>query len=313
MSEAFHLTVSEEGAGERLDVFLTAFFPERSRTFIKKLIDEGQVQVLSGDQPVYRKCKASLIMKEEDRITLTIPPDTPLDVEPENIPLDILYEDDDLLVVNKPKHMVVHPAPGHLSGTLVNAVLYHCGDSLSGVGGVLRPGIVHRIDRDTTGSLIICKNDMAHRGIAAQLSSHSLVRIYQALLIGRLPEEEMVIDKPIGRSPSDRKKMAVVPAGSGKEARTHLKLLKYYPKDGISHVACRLETGRTHQIRVHTASVGHPVLGDEVYGGLKKGFHTDGQCLHAGTLNFIHPRSGEWISTEAPLPEYFEQLLKTLT
>ncbi len=308
--------VPEEQAGERLDVFLTALFPTRSRSAIKKLIDDGAVLV-AGEQDASdaaKPRKPGYAVREGDRIDLTIPPDVPAEALPEDIPLDILYEDGDVIVVNKPKNMVVHPAPGHNTGTLVNAVLYHCGGSLSGIGGVLRPGIVHRIDKDTTGSVIICKNDASHRAIAEQLAEHSLMRIYHALVIGRLPEEEGTVDRPIGRSPIDRKKMAVVPDLShGKTAVTHYRLLQYFPDDNISYIACRLETGRTHQIRVHMASIGHPVLGDPVYGGAGKcRFRLDGQCLHAKTLGFVHPTTKERIDTDAPLPEYFEHLLKIL-
>ncbi|MCR5674394.1 MAG: RluA family pseudouridine synthase [Lachnospiraceae bacterium] len=321
---SYRFVVGEEQAGERLDVFLAGLFPDRSRTGIRKLIDEGAVTVSDGadaetdngrEAASGRSRKPSYAVREEDVISLTVPPDVPLDVQPENIPLDILYEDNDLLVVNKPKGMVVHPAPGHTEGTLVNAVLYHCGDSLSGIGGVLRPGIVHRIDRDTTGSLIICKNDTSHRGIAAQLAEHSLTRIYHALVIGRLPEMQGTIDKPIGRSRTDRKKMAVVGEGAdtGKNAVTHYQVQEWFPGDNVSYVTCRLETGRTHQIRVHMASIGHPVLGDPVYGGDRKcRFKLNGQCLHAKTLRFVHPVTKACIDTEAPLPEYFAHLLSVL-
>lgn len=310
-ARSYTFVVDEEHAGERLDVFLSTFFPERSRTWIQKLIGEGAA-LLPG-----KKVKPALPVQEQDVVTLLVPPEIPLDVKPENIPLDILYEDDDLLVVNKPKHMVVHPAPGHTDGTLVNAVLYHCAGSLSGIGGVLRPGIVHRIDRDTTGSLIICKNDRAHKEIAAQLAVHSLKRIYHALVLGRLPETDGTIDKAIGRSRTDRKKMAVAEGrdggSEGKPAVTHYHAEQYYPEDDITYVTCRLETGRTHQIRVHMASIGHPVLGDELYGGAgKRRFKTDGQCLHAKTLGFVHPATKEYIETDAPLPEYFTHLLKVL-
>ncbi len=271
----------------------------------------------AGDGPfsgTARRIKPGLALRTGDRVLVKLPPDEAPEIAAEDIPLDILYEDEDLLVVNKPKGMVVHPAPGHASGTLVNAVLYHCGSSLSGINGILRPGIVHRIDRDTTGSLIICKNDKAHRAIAAQLAEHSLTRVYHALVLGRMQAEQGTVEKPIGRSRTDRKRMAVVPEGEGKRAVTHYQVISYYPQDDITYLACRLETGRTHQIRVHLSSIGHPVLGDTVYGGEKKGRFAklSGQCLHAKTLCFTHPRTGERIDTDAPLPAYFTELLDKL-
>ncbi|MCR5178774.1 MAG: RluA family pseudouridine synthase [Lachnospiraceae bacterium] len=308
--------VDEEQAGERLDVLLAVLYPEKSRSSIKKLIENGMVNMLGpdGEEILSKQLKPSYQVKEDDRILLEIPPDEFPEAVPEDIPLDILYEDDDLIVVNKPKGMVVHPAPGHSSGTLVNAVLFHCGGSLSGIGGVLRPGIVHRIDRDTTGSVIICKNDRSHAGIAAQLADHSLGREYHALVIGRMPSEDGTVDAPIARSKTDRKKMAVCAAGSGKRAVTHYHVLRYFPDDNISYISCRLETGRTHQIRVHMSHIHHPVLNDEVYGGvIRTRFKLpQGQCLHAKTLDFIHPVSGETVSTDAPLPEYFSHLLEVL-
>ena len=226
-----------------------------------------------------------------------------------DIPLDILYEDSDLIIVNKPKGMVVHPAAGHYSGTLVNALMYHCGEQLSGINGVMRPGIVHRIDRDTTGSIIVCKNDAAHRSIAALLKEHSITRRYRAICLGTFSEEEGVIDKPIGRHPTERKKMAIN-FKNGKNAVTHYKVLERF-KD-YSYIECRLETGRTHQIRVHMSSIGHPLLGDEVYSSKKWPYHLEGQTLHAQIIGFIHPTTGEYMEFEAPLPPYFEELLKKL-
>ena len=231
-------------------------------------------------------------------------------IPPVDMPLDILYEDEDLLIVNKPKGMVVHPAPGHPGGTLVNALMYHCGKDLSGINGVMRPGIVHRIDKDTTGSLIICKNDQAHNCIAEQLKQHTINRRYRAICEGVIKEEELVIDKPLGRHPADRKKMAVNER-NGKPAVTHVRVLKRFQK--YTYIECVLETGRTHQIRVHMASIGHPILGDEVYSSGKSPFHLQGQTLHAYTLGFVHPRTSEYIEVEAPLPEYFAHLLEILT
>ena len=231
------------------------------------------------------------------------------DILPEDIPLDILYEDEDVIVVNKPKGMVVHPAAGHYSGTLVNALLYHCKEDLSGINGIMRPGIVHRIDKDTTGSVIACKNDFSHNSIAKQLKEHSVNRRYRAICYGVLPQEEGTIDRPIGRDPVNRKKMAVVP--NGKSAVTHYRVLKRFSK--YTYIECILETGRTHQIRVHMASIGHPLLGDEVYTDRKSPFRLTGQTLHAMILGFQHPRTGEYIETTAPLPAYFQHLLEILS
>ena len=297
-------TVSEEMDGERIDKLLSEVFPEHSRSFLQKLIKDGSVQV---DE---HSVKASFRVQEGESILLSVPEKIIPDIPAENIPLDILYEDNSVLVVNKPKNMVVHPAPGHYSGTLVNAVMYHCGASLSGINGVLRPGIVHRIDRDTTGSLIICKNDKAHAAIAAQLKEHTVVRKYYAICCGVLKDEALVIDKPIGRDPKDRLKMAVIP--SGKHAVTHVRVLQRFAD--FTYVECILETGRTHQIRVHMASVGHPLLGDETYAkGRKWPFKgLQGQCLHAGVLGFRHPDTGDYIETQAPLPDYFQKLLDVL-
>ena len=299
-------TVTEEEEGTRLDRLLTDYLEgAHSRSYLQKLLREGLV-VLNGSP-----AKASCRVKSGDQVKFSVPDKVLPDILPEYIPLDILYEDDDVLVVNKPKNMVVHPAPGHYSHTLVNAVMYHCGSSLSGINGVMRPGIVHRIDKDTTGSVIICKNDTAHQSIAAQLREHSIIRRYIAIACGVIREDELTIHAPIGRDPRDRKKMAVVPVGQGKDAITHVKVLKRY-RD-YTCIECRLETGRTHQIRVHLAYTGHPLLGDSVYApGRKWPCHLEGQCLHARILGFIHPRTGKYIETVAPLPEYFQKLLKTL-
>lgn len=304
--EHYQFTVSEEDENERLDRLLSAYLPDQSRTYLQKLLKEGSA-VLNG-APAKPSCR----VREDDRIDVTVPDKIIPNIEPQDIPLDILYEDDDLLVVNKPKGMVVHPAAGHADGTLVNAVMFHCRGSLSGIGGVLRPGIVHRIDRDTTGSLIICKNDAAHRSIAAQLKEHSIVRKYSAIVYGELKEDDLTISRRLGRDPKDRKRMAVVHAPDGREAVTHVHVLERF--HGFTYVECRLETGRTHQIRVHMASIGHPVLGDEVYGGMRKCPFSglQGQCLHAGILGFRHPATGEYIETAAPLPDYFQNLLMKL-
>ena len=253
--------------------------------------------------------KGSYRVKQEDQLEFELPEAVEPDIEPENIPLDILYEDKDVIVVNKPKGMVVHPAAGHYSGTLVNALMFHCGKELSGINGCMRPGIVHRIDMDTTGSVIACKNDVAHNCIAEQLKEHSLTRRYVAICHGVLQEDEGTIDRPIGRHPTERKKMAVNER-NGKRAVTHYKVLQRF-RD-YTYIECRLETGRTHQIRVHMASIGHPLLGDEVYSNRKSPYKLQGQTLHAKILGFRHPSTGEYIETEAPLPEYFEHLLKVL-
>ncbi len=302
--DSFSFTVSPEEAGERIDKLLASRIPGQSRSYLKKLIKEGHIQ-LEG-----KALKPSTCAVGGEKISVFLPVRMLPDILPENIPLDILYEDNDVLVVNKPKDMVVHPAAGHYTGTLVNAGLCHCGDSLSGINGVLRPGIVHRIDKDTTGSIIVCKNDKAHRSIAEQLASHSIVRRYRAIVLGNIKEDTFTVSRPIGRDPSDRKKMAVRP--DGKHAVTHVKVLERFGE--YTYIECRLETGRTHQIRVHLAWCRHPLLGDTVYGSRKKSpFATNGQCLHAQILGFVHPVSGEYIETEAPLPEYFEKILQRLS
>ena len=308
----FIFRIDSGAADERLDVFLTDQFDSLSRSYIQKLSKEGHVLV--NEKAV--KCGYSL--RENDVISIEIPEMITPDIEPENIPLDILYEDEDLLIVNKPKGMVVHPAAGHYSGTLVNALMYHCRDSLSGINGVMRPGIVHRIDRDTSGSLIICKNDATHNSIAAQLKEHSAKRIYKGICCGHLKEAKGVIDAPIGRDKNDRKKMSVYPAGSAnlaggaaaKNAVTHYELIQPLEKN-YDYVSFQLETGRTHQIRVHMASINRPLLGDLVYGH-DDAFHTEGQVLHAEVIGFIHPRTGEYMEFTAPLPEYFIDVLAKL-
>ena len=305
MPDLFRFQVTEEYEDERIDKYMASLIDSLSRSFIQKMMKEQKVLV--NNIPV----KANYRLRTEDEICFTLPEAAEPDIEAENIPLDILYEDDDVLVVNKPKGMVVHPAAGHYSGTLVNAVMYHCRGSLSGINGVMRPGIVHRIDRDTTGSLIICKNDNAHLSIAAQLKDHTIVRRYRAIVHGVIREEELCINSPVGRHPTDRKKMA---AGvrNGKEAVTHIKVMERFR--AYTYIECRLETGRTHQIRVHMDSIGHPLLGDTVYGNRKYSlpYVLQGQTLHAMTLGFIHPVSGEYVETTAPLPDYFSHLLETL-
>ena len=295
--------VTEETAGDRIDKFLAEQYENLSRSFLQKLLKSGEVMV--DGRPV----KASYKVAEGDLISFEVPEAVEPEIVPEDIPLDILYEDHDVILVNKPKGMVVHPAAGHYTGTLVNALMFHCKEDLSGINGVLRPGIVHRIDMDTTGVIIACKNDLAHNSIAAQLKEHSITRRYQAIVHGALKDDEGVIDEPIGRSPKDRKKMAVN-YNNGKPAVTHYKVLTRF-KD-FTHIECRLETGRTHQIRVHMASIGHPLLGDAVYGPAKCPYKLQGQTLHAGILGFVHPRTGEYMEFSAPLPEYFEELLRKL-
>lgn len=297
------LLVGEEEQEERIDKYLAVMFPKLSRSYIQKLLKDKMVTV--NDRPV----KANYRISAEDTVEMTVPDLIMPDIRPEPIPLDILYEDEDLLIVNKPKGMVVHPAAGHSEGTLVNAVMYHCGLNLSGINGVMRPGIVHRIDKDTTGSLIICKNDFAHASIAGQLKVHSITRKYRAIVWRHMKEPEGCINAPIGRHPNDRKKMAVNEK-NGKPAVTHYRVLEEL--NGFSYLECQLETGRTHQIRVHMASIGHPLLGDSVYGPAKCPYSLQGQTLHAMTIGFVHPATGEYLEIEAPLPDYFNELLKKL-
>ena len=291
-------------SGLRIDKYLSSVNEQLSRSYIQKLLKSGLVLV--DGKPV----KASYQVDEGDVISLDIPEAVEPEIEPENMDLDILYEDQDVILVNKSKGMVVHPAAGHYSHTLVNGLMHHCKDQLSGINGVMRPGIVHRIDMDTTGVIIACKNDMAHNSIAAQLKEHSITRRYQAIVHGVLKDDAGTIEGPIGRHPTDRKKMSIN-YNNGKSAVTHYKVLKRFRQ--YTHVECRLETGRTHQIRVHMASIGHPLLGDLVYGPGKCPIPgLQGQTLHAGVLGFIHPRTGEYMEFTAPLPEYFAKLLNTL-
>ncbi len=291
------------GLGEddcRLDKWIADALPDLSRSYIQKCIRDNAVLV--NDKPQ----KAGYRLKVDDEIVFSVPEATEPAIEAENIPLDILYEDKDVLVVNKPKGMVVHPAPGHYSGTLVNAVMYHCKNELSGINGSLRPGIVHRIDKDTTGALIVCKNDHSHNAIAAQLKEHSITRRYRAIVHGVVAQDTGVINAAIGRDPRDRKRMAAGVTG-GRDAVTHYTVLERFKE--YTYIECRLETGRTHQIRVHMASIGYPVLGDEVYGTRKSPYKLQGQTLHAMVAGFIHPSTGEYIEVTAPLPEYFDRLL----
>lgn len=296
----FTYHAKEEERGERLDKILAGRMPDLTRSFLQKLIREGKV--LADHVPVRTNYK----IKGTESVTVEIPPAKETEILPEDISLDILYEDSDLLIVNKPKDMVVHPSAGHISGTLVNAVMHHCKDSLSGINGEIRPGIVHRIDKDTTGSLIICKNDSSHLCIAEQIKEHSVTRIYCGIVSGTMREAEGTIAGNIGRHPKDRKKMAIVKEG-GKPAVTHYKVLEQWKS--AAYMEFRLETGRTHQIRVHMASVGHPLIGDVVYGNLKNPYKLQGQALHARTIGFVHPQTGNYMEVSAPLPEYFESLI----
>ena len=295
--------IEDASAGERIDKFLSDSIPDMSRAYIQKLIKDGQITVnQKAVKPNYKLNAGELLAVEEPELQ-------ELDIKAENIPLDILYEDSDLLIVNKPKGMVVHPSAGHYSGTLVNALMYYCKEDLSGINGVMRPGIVHRIDMDTTGSLIVCKNDFAHNAIADQLKIHSITRVYHAIVHGVLKNDEGTINAPIGRHPIDRKKMSINEK-NGKEAITHYRVLKRF--NNFTYIECRLETGRTHQIRVHMSSIHHPLLGDAVYGPTKSPFKLQGQTLHAKTIGIKHPRTEEYLEIEAPLPEYFSNLLKKL-
>ena len=297
------LRLQADRDGERLDAFLARSVEDLTRSAAQRLLEEGAVT--QGGRALkknHRTCAGEVL-------EVALPDPEPLDIRPQDIPLDVVYEDRDVIVVNKPVGMVVHPAPGHPDGTLVNALLYHCGDSLSGINGALRPGIVHRIDRDTSGLIIAAKNDKAHLALAAQLQDHSLARTYEAVAVGGLREEQGTVNAPIGRHPVDRKKMAV-DWKNGRPAVTHWSVLGRYP--GYTHVECRLETGRTHQIRVHLASIGHPLLGDIVYGSKKPVPGLTGQCLHARRLRFVHPASGEAVELECPLPDWFQAVLNRL-
>ena len=306
--EPILLRASEESKNQRLDAFLASSLDGLTRSQATRLIESGEVAV-NG-----RAVSKSYKLAGGEDIAVTLPEPEPVEAVPQDIPLDVVYEDADVIVVNKPSGMVVHPAPGHPDGTLVNALLYHCAGTLSGVGGTLRPGIVHRIDRDTSGLIIAAKNDAAHQYLSAQLADHTLARTYECIVVGKLREDRGTVDAPIARHPTDRKRMAVV--AGGREAVTHWEVIARYP--GYTHVRCRLETGRTHQIRVHMAALGHPLLGDPLYGGDGTRFgraHADlirGQCLHAGELELIHPRTGQPMRFTCPLPEEFQRELKKL-
>lgn len=297
------LTVEEPDAEIRLDKYIGKHLEDITRSAAEKLIEEGEVSVNGKGQGKSYRCAAG------DLVKVNVPDPVPLKVEAEEIPLEIPYEDDDLLVVNKPKGMVVHPAAGHQRGTLVNALLAHCGSSLSGINGVARPGIVHRIDKDTSGLLIVAKNDFAHRILAAQIKEHSFTRIYEAVVIGNLKDDSGTVDAPIGRHPTDRKKMAVTDRHS-RRAVTHYEVIDRY--EGYTHVRLKLETGRTHQIRVHMAYLGHPVVGDTVYGPKKPVPGLEGQCLHARVVGFRHPRDGRYLEITSDLPQYFTDFLQRL-
>lgn len=301
LTATFPVTVTEPG---RADAVLSAAVDGLTRSAAQKWMEEGRV-ILNG-KPV----KKNAPLKPGDTLLVSPPQPQDIDLVPQDIPLDIVYEDDDVVVVNKPVGMVVHPAPGHPDGTLVNALLYHCKESLSGINGERRPGIVHRIDRDTSGLLIVAKNDKAHLALAAQLQDHSLFRLYHAVVVGGFKEESGTVDAPLARHPVDRKRMAVCRTGEGREAITHWQVVD--SQGGYSHITCRLETGRTHQIRVHMASIGHPLVGDVVYGSKKPFPGLAGQCLHAACLTFTHPTTGERMTVEAPLPDWFTKTLQRL-
>ena len=300
--EPILLRASEESKNQRLDAFLASSLDGLTRSQATRLIESGEVAV-NG-----RAVSKSYKLAGGEDIAVTLPEPEPVEAVPQDIPLDVVYEDADVIVVNKPSGMVVHPAPGHPDGTLVNALLYHCVGTLSGVGGALRPGIVHRIDRDTSGLIIAAKNDAAHQYLSAQLADHTLARTYECIVVGKLREDRGTVDAPIARHPTDRKRMAVV--AGGREAVTHWEVIARYP--GYTHVRCRLETGRTHQIRVHMAYIGHPILGDTVYGAKKEVPGLTGQCLHAVGLRFLHPRTHEVVELSCPLPEEFTRMLQKI-
>lgn len=299
--EEILLEVTEREQNLRVDKYLADQLKDQSRSYIQKLIKDGQITL------DHKVIKSNYKVQSGDCLKVCIPELKEPDILPENIPLDILYEDEDVLVINKPKQMVVHPSAGHYTQTVVNAVMYHCKDQLSGINGVLRPGIVHRIDMDTTGAIVICKNDRSHQILAEQLKEHSITRKYRAIVCGNIKQDEGTVTGAIGRHPIDRKKMAINEK-NGKPAVTHYRVLERF--GNYTYIECQLETGRTHQIRVHMASIGHPLLGDAVYGPAKCPYHLEGQCLHAMILGFVHPSTGEYMEFEAPLPDYFIHLLQ---
>lgn len=302
-TEEQFFTISEDSSGERVDKFLADVLPEFSRSYLQKLLKSGLV--LADNRPI----KPNYRLLAGEKLSISLPENEDLDVVPEDLPVEVLYEDSDVILINKGKGMVVHPAAGHNRGTLVNFLLYHCKEELSGINGVLRPGIVHRIDKDTTGVLIACKNDKAHKSLAEQLKEHTITRKYRAIVLGSLPKDADTIHTLIGRHPTDRKKMSVH-CKNGKDAITHYHVLQRFSNH--TYIECQLETGRTHQIRVHMASIGHPLLGDAVYGPEKSKYKLEGQCLHAFVFGFLHPSTGEYMEFEAPLPEYFQKLLSIL-
>lgn len=302
--QEYTFLVAEENIGDRIDKYITASVKDITRSAVQNLINDSNVSV--NDKKIGKNYK----LRKGDIITINIPDPVELNVVAENIPLDIVYEDSDLLVVNKPKGMVVHPAAGNYTGTLVNALMYHCGNSLSGINGILRPGIVHRIDKDTSGLLIVAKSDKAHKGLADQIKQHSFTREYEAVVIGNIRDDVGKIDAPIGRHPIDRKKMTVTDKNS-KNAVTHYTVINRF--NGFTHLRLRLETGRTHQIRVHMSYLGHPVAGDTVYGPSKDEYSLGGQCLHARKIGFIHPITGEYLELTSDLPQYFKDFLKKIS
>lgn len=302
MDEIREFLVIDEEEGDRLDVYLSSQLGEMSRSYIQKIIKDKKVKVNEKIE------KAKYLVKEDDKVVIEIPAPKLLEVTPQNIPIEIVYEDSDILIVNKPQDMVVHPAPGNYDNTLVNAILYHCKDNLSSINGVIRPGIVHRIDKDTSGLLMIAKNNNAHNSLAEQLKEHSITREYEFICHGVVKEDKIIVNKPIGRNPKDRLKMAIVK--DGRNAVTHFEVIQRY--ENFTHMRARLETGRTHQIRVHALSINHPLLGDPVYGPTNNKFKTNGQTLHAKKLGFIHPTKNEYIEFDSNLPDYFRNIIKKL-